>query len=211
MCSFNQRNTPPSFEFESHAHTQSLLLHVELRGWGGPTWITVSVHVCGTGSQKTGETEREDKVKKEKVGRCTCTKQHARISLTRSRKGPEVREGSRPKVWARGGSLGRRPRGQGRDPTLLWCCGRPTKATVWRSSSSWRSFWTSTQCRCTIQSGAGQACSTGNLKDSPRRLYSSVPRLTFTGQSVAMVTLIALLLWIAVVSHVCGWGICCSG
>lgn len=52
------------------------------------------------------------------------------------------------------------------------------------------------------QSGAGQACSTGNLQDCPPQLYSRVPRLTFT--LVGMVTLIAILLWIAIVTTYVG-------
>lgn len=157
MWSFSQRNTSPLSSAPCSA------------AWAGrPTWITLSVHVCGTDSQKTGETEREDKVKKKnKAGRCTSTKQHAQTSPTPSRRGKEVREvvreGFKLKARAKEGSAGRHLQWQGLDHTLLWCCGCQTKAKVWWSSNSWRSFSTSTRCRCTTRSRARQACPTGNL------------------------------------------------
>lgn len=59
----NFHHFPVSF---NHSYTESSAPCCT--AWArGPTWITLSVHVCGTDSQKTGETEREDKVKEKKV------------------------------------------------------------------------------------------------------------------------------------------------
>lgn len=166
MWSFIQRNASVSFQFESHTQSQSLVVHVEQRGWRG-AYLDYFERTClwDRLTEDERETDREDKVKTRIVGRCTCTKQRAQTSPTRSRRGPGAREGSRPKAQVREGWLSRHPRGWGwgHAPMLLWCCGRPAKATVWQSSNSWRSFSTSTRCHCMTQWRAGQACSTGNL------------------------------------------------